>query len=217
MMYYPKHNLSFFYIFKNGSQAFRELFTYVMEGERDTSDFVNKPEINITIVRNPYDRLVSQFYHANKGEIYRNWRLNSLGYQKLNLHYPLFKSWVRDTFNGGYKGSDEHMYSQPRLLKYFEGGIEYKVFKLEELVSVNELFFFMELTKERQNEIDIKYSEILRGMEKINHHATNTVKQGVWQNYYDAKTIEICNKEFEGDFIAFNYKVYDPKEFNKII
>lgn len=208
MIYYSDYDLAFVDILKNGSMGFRTLFTYVMDREPDKPFFIRQPKIYITAVRNPYDRLISQFYHANKGDIWKNW--------KWTVHHPYFRRWVRDTYKDGYKGIDGHFYSQTRLLQYYENDIAYKIFKMEELKNAHELFFFLPLTKARKAEIDEKYLEILDELQKSTHHATNNIKQGVWQSYYDAKTIEICNKEFENDFKAFGYEMIDPAEFNRL-
>ncbi len=88
----------------------------------------------------------------------------------------------------------------------------YRVFKLEELVP-HELFFFLELDDERKADIDVKFLEIRKELDKSRHHASGNLKQGIWQTFYDAESIEVCNDYFAKDFEAFNYEVIEPSKW----
>jgi hypothetical protein len=206
MVYYSEYDFLYVDIFKSGSTAIKTLFEYVLGREPDEPFFTKQPRTYITVVRNPYDRLVTQFYHANRIELWRDW--------KWTVHHPFFRKWVKETYENGYSGNDGHMFSQVRLLKYYENRLPYKIFKLEELVPY-ELFFFLPNYQERKEEINDKFLEIIANLEKITHHATNNLKQGIWQSYYDEKTIAICNEYFASDFIVFNYEMIEPVEFSK--
>ena len=50
-------------------------------------------------------------------------------------------------------------------------------------------------------------------MNKTKHHASGNVKQGIWEIFYDSKTIEICNNYFENDFKSFGYDMIEPSEW----
>ena len=204
MIYYSEYDFLFLTVLKSGSTVFKKLFEFVIGRESDAPYFKVLPKTYITVVRNPYDRLVTQFYHANKNEIYKDY--------KFTTHQPLFKKWVKETFEDGYKGDDWHMHTQSHLLQHYENNLPYKIFKLEELIP-HELFFFLDLSEERKKEIDDEFPKIMVELEKSKHHTTNNIKQGVWQIYYDSKTIEICNKHFINDFVAFNYEIIEPEEF----
>ena len=207
MMYYSDHDVLFLTVLKNGSNVFRNLFEFVIGRESDALYFKKQPNTYITVVRNPYDRLVTQFYHANRDELYKKY--------KFTIHHPFFKKWVKETFEGGYKGDDLHMHTQTELLRYYENKLPINIFKLEELIP-HELFFFLDLSEERKKEIDNEFPKIMVELEKEQHHLTNNIKQGVWQTYYDSKTIEICNKHFINDFVAFNYDIIEPEKFEPI-
>jgi len=53
------------------------------------------------------------------------------------------------------------------------------------------------------------------GQSRINdkHYATNNIKQGIWQTFYDSETIGICNEYFADDFEVFNYEIIDPNKW----
>jgi hypothetical protein len=120
-----------------------------------------------------------------------------------------------EIFENEYEGEDIHMHTQTELLKYYENNLPISVFKLEELIP-HELFFFLDLSEERKKEIDNIFPKIMVELEQKKHHSTNNIKQGVWQTYYDSKTIEICNKHFINDFVAFNYDIIEPEGFKPI-
>jgi hypothetical protein len=204
MTYYSEYDLAFLDIMKNGSNVFIKLFEYVIGRKADEPFFVREPQIYLTVVRNPYDRLVTQFYHANRkilGKEYSH-----------SIHYPFFRKWVKDTYKNGYDGDDGHMFAQNHIIQYYEWPLPYKVFKLEELVP-HELFFFLELDDERKADIDAKFLEIKRDLDNSRHHASGNLKQGIWQVFYDAESIEVCNNYFAKDFEAFNYEIIDPNKW----
>lgn len=204
MIYYSDYDLLFFTVPKNGSSVFRKLFEFVMGKESEPPYFKRQPKTYITVVRNPYDRLVTQFYHANRSELFKKYRFT--------VHHPFFNRWVKNTFENGYDGDDMHMQSQTEIIRYYENNLPYNIFKLEELIP-HKLFFFLDLSEERKKEIDDKFPKIMTELEESKHHATNNLKQGEWQSYYDSKSIEICNKNFINDFQAFDYTMIEPKNF----
>jgi hypothetical protein len=207
MIYYSEYDLVFITILKNGTNAFAKLFTYVMGKEPEPLFFTRQPTIHMTVVRNPYERLLTQFYHANRRQLWKEF--------KYTVHHPFFRKWVKETYSNGYDGEDGHLYTQTQFLQFVECQMEYKVFKAEEF-SAHELFFFLNLTEERKAEIDKEYSKIIIELETSAHHATNSIKQGVWQSFYDAETIKICNNHYADDFKAFNYEIIKPEEFKPI-
>lgn len=205
MIYYSEWDLAFLDIFKNGSNVFRELFRFVTGRDADKPFFIREPQIYMMVVRNPYDRLVSQFYHINKWEIIKNYRYT--------IHYPFFRDWVKETYSGeGYTGNDGHYFTQAHITQYYKYPLTYKVFKMEELIP-HQLFFFLDLDEERKVEIDEKCVEIRKELDLTKHHAHSNLKQGVWQSFYDSETLQICNRYFANDFKAFNYTMLKPSEF----
>lgn len=205
MIYYSEWDLAFLDIMKNGSNLFVELFKFATGREADKPFFVREPQIYMMVVRNPYDRLVSQFYHINKSEIIRNY--------KYTIHYPFFRDWVKETYSGdGYTGTDGHLFAQTHITQYYKYPLPYKVFKMEDLIP-HQLFFFLDLDETRKNEIDVRFSEIRNELDLSKHHAYNNIKQGVWSSFYDSETIDICNQYFANDFKAFEYQMIKPSEF----
>ena len=207
MIYYSDYDFVCVDILKNGSTGLKKIFKFVLGREPDELFFIRKPQIHITVVRNPYKRLITQFYHINRIQLWKDF--------KHTVHHPFFKKWVKEIYGDGYNGNDGHLYNQTHFLQFYENPIDYKIFKLEELAA-HELFFFLYLTEEYKIEIDNEYKKIIDELEKNTHHATNNLIQGVWQSYYDVETIEICNKYYANDFVAFNYEIIEPEEFKPI-
>ena len=110
MRYYPDWDLVFLDIMKNGSNVFVNLFEYVMEKPSVPPYFERTPEIYMTVVRNPYDRLISQWMHDTQIK-------NELFYSKLNQK-KLFKEWVVSTYKNGYTGNDNHLLTQTDVIQY---------------------------------------------------------------------------------------------------
>ncbi len=205
MIYYSEWDLAFLDIMKNGSNLFVELFKYVIGREADKPFFIREPQLYVTVVRNPYDRLVSQFYHINRKELTKDY--------KYAIHYPFFRKWVKETYENGYDGADGHYYAQSHIIQYDKfPELSYIVFKMEELIP-HQLFFFLDLDDERKMDIDNKFSEIRLELSKSRHHAAGNIKQGIWQSFYDSETIKVCNQYFGKDFEAFGYDVIDPNKW----
>lgn len=222
MFYWPKHNIVFHPILKNGSTALTELFKFVLgEGEeiefnlatKDTDP--NTSKLYITTLRNPYDRLVSQFYNVYKSHLTKpKYRLKSVEHLRdIHTHFFYFRYWVKETYENGYNGEDPHLYSQWHTLDNgYQYGADYKIFKMENLIP-HELFFFLKLDDNQKKEIDDEYLKIMDHFEKNNHHATNNQKKHTWEVYHDSNTIRICNEYFADDFKKFEYQMINPSEF----
>ena len=205
MMYYPEYDFVFLDIMKNGSNLLAQLFKHVFGKEFEEPYFVREPEIYMTVVRNPYDRLISQFYHIHRQVINRNF--------KFTIHYPFFRKWVKEVYSGeGYTGTDGHLFSQTHIIQYYEYPLPYKVFKLEELIP-HQMFYFLDLTDEQKADIDAKFSEIRLDLTANGHHAFGAMKQGVWEVFHDKETIELCNNYFAKDFEAFGYDMVDTSKW----
>lgn len=207
MIYYSEWDLVFLDIMKNGSNVFVNLYKHVLGREADRPFFEREPKWFITVVRNPYDRLVTQFYHINRRE------LNTT--HKYSIHFPFFRKWVKETYENGYDGVDGHYFSQSHIIQYYEHPLPFMIYKIEELKPY-QLFPFIDLTEEQKDEIVGKYVEIQNQYNLNKHHATTNGKQGVWQSFYDSETIKICNRYFANDFKAFDYPMVEPSEFKGI-
>lgn len=205
MTYYSEWDLVLMDIMKNGSNVLVKLFDEVLGKHDDTTFFIIEPTTFIVPARNPYDRLVSQFYHINRKLLWEEYRHT--------IHYSFFKKWVKETYENGYDGMDGHFFSQTHIIQYDKHpDLPYTIFKLEELIP-HQLFWFMELSEEKKIEIDNRYLEIQKEMSKTKHHATGNVKQGIWEIFYDSNTIEICNDYFGDDFRIFGYDMIEPTKW----
>lgn len=204
-MYYPEYDFLFLDIFKNGSNLFAKLFVHVFGREHEIAYFKREPQIYMSVVRNPYDRLISQFYHINRQTINKNF--------KYALHYPFFRKWVKEVYSGeGYTGTDGHLFSQTHIIQYYEFPLDYKIFKMEELIP-HKMFYFLDLTDEQKKDIDNKFSELNLELSLNGHHALGNMKQGVWEVFHNAETIELCNRYFAKDFEAFGYDMIEPSKW----
>lgn len=205
MTYYPKYDLVLLDIMKNGFNVLVSLFDFVLGDHSTNPYFLVEPTTFIVPARNPYDRLVSQFYHINRKPLWEEYRHT--------IHYSFFKSWVKETYERGYDGTDGHYFSQTHIIQYDKHpDLPYRIFKMEELIP-HQLFWFVDLSEEEKIEIDNRYLELQREMSKTKHHASGNVKQGIWEIFYDSKTIEICNNYFENDFKVFGYDMIQPSEW----
>ena len=117
MVYYKKYSLIYWSILKNGTKVFRDLLNEII-GDRGTDIFqFNKvteknfiipaqpndkliTAINqFAVVRNPYDRLISQFYHSEFIEARYGWNSYELNRAMYQLkHFDMFKYWVKNTY-----------------------------------------------------------------------------------------------------------------------
>jgi len=202
MIYYSDYDLVLLDILKNGSNLLKQLFEYTFERKADRPYFLREPQIFIVVCRNPYDRLVSQFYHINAKELRNNYRYA--------IHYPFFRKWVKETYGMGYDGNDGHYYSQSHIIQYDKfPELPYSIFKMEELIP-HQLFWYMDLTDEKKSQIDEQFLEITNELVKTHHHSMGNSKQGLWKTFYDSETIEVCNQYFADDFRIFGYDMIDP-------
>ncbi len=206
MTYFEKYDLAYMDIMKNGTNQFTKLFEWGLGVERSKPVFLREPKVFITIVRNPYDRLVSQFYHINRRKMFKEYQHT--------LHYPIFREWVKESYENGYDGDDGHHYSQSHIIQYDKfPQLHYHIFKIEELVPSDLFFFLDDLTEERKSEINQKYKEFNEEQVKNKHHATGNIKQGIWQMFYDSETLQIANNYFKSDFEYFGYEMLNPSDF----
>lgn len=205
MIYFSDCDVVLLDIMKNGSNLLTRLFSYVFEKEPDKPYFIREPQIFIVVSRNPYDRLVSQFYHINRKELTKDYQYA--------IHYPFFRKWVKETYENGYDGADGHYYAQSHIIQYDKfPDLPYTMFKMEKLIP-HQLFWYINLSDERKADIDTKFSEITTELIRIKHHATDNLKQGKWETFYDSETIRICNQYFAKDFEAFGYDMIEPSEW----
>jgi hypothetical protein len=234
-MYFKKYSLLYWKILKNGTNVFRDLLNDCL-GEtgydlpsftkiNDTSFVIpNQPNDKLivvwnqfAIVRNPYDRLVSQFYQSKFIQNRYGWNAYELHRAMYELkHYEMFQYWVKETYKDGGKGiTDNHFLSQTDLIEYKKNNT-IKLFKLEEL-EYHKLFWFMDLTDEQKAEIDRKGDEWKKVHSSYGHHSKGYIRQGEWERYYDKNTIQICNEYFAKDFENFGYDMINSESFKRIV
>lgn len=132
-----------------------------------------------TIVRNPYDRVASQFFHWKdnlkriKPEIEFNFYIENL-YKSdkwlINGHHP----WYHKRFN--------------LPCSYWIKSDKYKIFKFENLSEMKEYF--------------TKHHGFIDNFPHINK--TKSLK--TYKQFYDEKTIQTVQQYFESDFLNFGYE-----------
>ena len=197
---YDDYGVVFYPIQKNGTNLFKRLFDYVL-GNRTNEETKNIEYVHhIIIVRNPYDRLISQWMHDTQIK-------NELFYSKLNQK-KLFKEWVVSTYKNGYTGNDNHLLTQTDVIQYIPNE-KYKIFKLGEFV-IEDLFYFLDNIdfENLHNEYD-KILEYLNN--ETEHHSSKFRMSNDFKDYYDTELLEICNSSFRIDFQNFGYEMITPK------
>lgn len=219
VIYYKKYKLLYWKILKNGTAVFTDLLNEVLgEGVQfeniapidDTTILVSGNEfVNVrnqfTIVRNPYDRLVSQFYHSEfLGKLGKNDFKNM---SDSIMHFEAFHKWVKDTYGGDGSVDNQHFLTQTKLMHYRDNKIM-KFFKLEEL-KYHQLFWFMKLSDEEKWEIDRKGEKWKQFHTSYGHHSKGFIRKGELMDYYNDDTIKICNEYFLVDFQNFGYQMIE--------
>ena len=201
---YDDYGVVFHPIQKNGTNLFKRLFEYVLGNPSNTENEKIDYKHHILIVRNPYDRLISQWMHVTqiKSIYWDKKEQNTLIlYREEQKKY--FKEWVIETYKTGYTGDDNHILSQSECLHMIPDKT-FKIFKLEELV-IDDLFYFLpEINFVNLND---KYKEILESLNgSIDHHSRQYRAFDYFMDYYDDEVLEICNSYFKLDFNNFDYK-----------
>jgi chondroitin 4-sulfotransferase 11 len=132
------------------------------------------------VVRNPWDKVVSQYKHSIK--------VNSSNMAKKNIS---FKDWVACTFG---EPKDEFYYARPQMflpqvewLKNYEGNVDMdKIIRFENLnEGINEVF------------------EVLSIDNKLPH--LNWTPKATYSDYYDYKSRQIESDWFHEDIKMFSY------------
>ena len=133
-----------------------------------------------TVVRNPYDRIVSQFEHARMNN-HSNIRTNNIS----------FNNWVKFTYDEKRKefrkAGEKFFYTQKEWLQneFEKIDIDY-IIKFENLIE------------------DYKIVQDIIGIKKKLTHLNSTIREP-FQNYYNVESKKIIEDYFKADFEEFNY------------
>jgi len=93
-MYFPEYDFVFLDIFKNGSNVFSRLFEYVLGSKGDGPNFIREPNIYISVVRNPYDRVVSRIRVKDIQAMMVIYIHNPILYNITKIHHELkYSKW----------------------------------------------------------------------------------------------------------------------------
>ena len=135
--------------------------------------------LTFTIVRNPWDRVVSHYFYRVK--------TNQTGLRDKPIE---FKEWVKRT----YGNQDAFYYDQPKM---FMPQIKWIADENDRII-VDEIVHFENLNSEFNNVL-----------EKIGRNATlphlKKSSRGNYREYYDQEIIEIVRNWFEQDIERFGY------------
>ena len=137
-----------------------------------------------SIVRNPYDWIISLYYYIKMPINHPDFRIVN------NLTLYDFVKWISEEGFKRKKNTNNSFYSTQSYYLYSEDGklLVDQVFKYEELSS-NNVFKYLGITKQVSNNI-------------INP----SKRPKEWDKLYDKRTIELINNVFNEDFVNFNYK-----------
>lgn len=211
---YDDYGVVFYTIQKNGTNLFKRLFEYVLGNPSNTENEKIDYKHHILIVRNPYDRLISQWMHVTqiKSIYWDKKEQNTLIlYREEQKKY--FKEWVIETYKTGYTGDDNHILSQSECL-HITPDETWKIFKLEDLI-IDDLFYFYEGIDSKH--LHQKYEEFIESLEvEKEHHYRQYRALDYFMDYYDDEILEICNSYFDIDFKNFGYKIVNHYEISNL-
>lgn len=150
--------------------------------------FANKDYTNsffkFCVVRNPYDRLVSTYFHFTTNEInpkikrlWDDFNINSFEELILKMENPVFFKKLKKII---------HFVPQNELIRYEDLCMD-KIFKFENFDSIE---------KELNNNLKEK---------KVTLKKLNTSKRGTYEDYYTDKTKSIVYEVYKQDFDLFDY------------
>lgn len=202
---YDSYGVVFHPIQKNGTNLFKRLFDYFLGKPTNHQNLKINYKHHILIVRNPYDRLISQWMHDTqiKGKYWDKKKKNTL-VRYCKEQKKEFKNWVIETYKMGYVGDTTHICSQSESLHIIPNET-WKIFKLEDLI-IDDLFYF--LKEIDSTHLHQKYEEIIESLEvEAGHHSRQYRALDYFMDYYDDEILEICNSYFDIDFKTFGYEI----------
>jgi hypothetical protein len=200
-----KKKYGFIHIPKTGGSSIKKIIEMsdksdiIYLGHNRIIDIQNTDLNYVTLVRNPYDRLVSAYFYLDElikskeidGTIYTKDEItNILSIENLKFTEEIescrdFKEFVMKIESE--KLIENTLHIKP--MHYWIGDAnEIKIFKIDDI-----------------NNIAIEFFKNL-GIEKINEIKINTSKHGNYKEYLDAEIISEINKIYELDFKLFNYE-----------
>ena len=143
-----------------------------------------KPDYSFTIVRNPYDRAISTYYHLRQHIRPPHYMRRKSVKFYLNFLTLSFKDYVKffyyNTFEiANYLTVSYHFLPQST---YLDSASKIKIFKMENLIDL-------------ENDLSIKISK-----DRVNKERLENKK-----NLYDDETIEMVKNFYKQDFINFDY------------
>lgn len=189
-----RYNGIYFSIPKNAQTSFSKLFNKISKVRKVKKDSVIcKNNFKFTIIRNPYDRLVSLYLNKIKNPNAKDFRKGIFcGFLKYNKFYENmpFNEFVRVIHSIPDKISDPHLKSQYLHISDNKGNI-----------LVDYIGYFESLEK--------NYLEICKRLNIINPpklpHEEKSKRED-YKNYYNEKTKKLVEERYCKDFELFGYK-----------
>ncbi len=188
-----KNSLPFLFIHvpKTGGNAikttrlFHESIFFGHASIRDVIAWGKKYKTSYTIVRNPYDRLVSAFFYLQQGGEKNNKR--DLQRMKKQQKYKSFKEFVKNLHE-----FIEETHYKPQYTFLTDNNNKLKVAHI--------------LKQESLNDDYIKLQQ-LYGYSPISLSKVNTSKHEDYNQYYDDETRRTVQEVYRKDFEILNYKM----------
>ena len=211
---YDDYGVVFYPIQKNGTNLFKKLFNYFLGKPTNDETLKINNKHHILIVRNPYDRLISQWMHVTqiRGKYWDKKKKNTL-VRYCKEQRKEFKNWVIEMYKNGYDGNDNHILSQSECL-HITPDETWKIFKLEDLI-IDDLFYFYEGIDSKH--LHQKYEEFIESLEvEKEHHSRQYRALDYFMDYYDDEILEICNSYFDIDFKTFGYEIVTHYESSNL-
>jgi len=151
----------------------------------------NSDHLRISIVRNPFDRLISGWRDKIRTLDLTNFnRRRRYGFSQACT----FKQFIDQIYRTDERNIDRHFIPQYRFITYNDQLFSDRILKFEDLSNQ-----WNELTNEIKEKYDIK-------LDDMNINLNYTKKQRHYRDYYDDKLRKLVEEKFEKDLNEFNYE-----------
>ena len=151
----------------------------------------NNDYLRISIVRNPFDRLVSGWRNKIKNLDLTNFKRPSRhGFTKACN----FKQFIHHICNMPEGRIDRHFTLQHQFITY------------NDIIFSDRILKFENLTQEWDNLIEEIYKRNKIKMSRLTIDLNNTKNNKNYREYYDKELIKLIEKKFEKDLNTFNYE-----------
>jgi hypothetical protein len=151
----------------------------------------NNDYLRISIVRNPFDRLVSGWRNKIKN-------LNLINFKRPRRHGFTkacnFKEFIHQIYNTSEEKIDRHFVPQYRFITY------------NDIIFSDRILKFENLTEDWDNLIQEIYIRNKIKLSRLTINLNNTKNNKSYREYYDKDLIKLVEKKFERDLNIFNYE-----------